>query len=212
MKVIKAMKVVLYGCIAIVAAAAALAAGVILLFWFAPSAAAQAGLSVVERLIESGYKGYATGVLRSVSVHEVYNLMRSQTDSHESGSFVVIDVRSPEEYAVSHLPGALLLPPSSSEAEFAKLLADRQCSLRGKRVIWYCSVGVRSSESASALEHYVHRAGAVSCENMKGGIFRWYNEGLPVVNERGSTQELHPFDALWGRLVVKHVVKDNNIR
>lgn len=208
MKVMKAMKVVVLVCLAALVVIVAVGAGVVLLFWLFPSAAAQAGLSVVERLIESGYQGYSTGALRSVSVHEVYALLHSQTVSEQSvseqpASCVVIDVRLPEEYAVSHLPGALLFVPSSSEEEFAALLAKHRCSLSGKRVIWYCSVGVRSSEAASALEQYVRRAGAVSCENMKGGIFRWYNEGLPVVNEGGSTHDVHPFDALWGRLVVR---------
>ncbi|MBC8003421.1 MAG: rhodanese-like domain-containing protein, partial [Opitutaceae bacterium] len=58
---------------------------------------------------------------------------------------VLIDTRSREEYAVSHLPGAVW---AESTTQICAALKD----LPGERaVVLYCSVGVRSSRAAAAL-------------------------------------------------------------
>ena len=111
---------------------------------------------------------------------------------------LLLDAREPAEYAVSHLPGAVQVDPNAS----ADALADRFAAADPARpVVVYCSVGYRSARLAAALEG----AGFRHVQNLDGSIFRWANEGRPVVREvEGKAvpvQEVHPYDATWGRLL-----------
>jgi len=39
--------------------------------------------------------------------------------------------------------------------------------------------------------------------NLKGGIFRWYNEHHPIINDDGETNEIHPGNESWADLINK---------
>lgn len=103
----------------------------------------------------------------------------------------LLDARAPAEYAVSHLPGARHLPPDTEE--FAAL-ADLP---RETPLVTYCSVGYRSAAMARRLR----AAGFTHVENLEGSIFAWANEGRPVFRAGTEVHEVHPYDALWGRLL-----------
>ncbi len=55
-------------------------------------------------------------------------------------SFVIIDVRTPKEYAMEHIPGAVNIPVSGIDAS----LISEQCD----RLIFYCRNGMRSKVAA----------------------------------------------------------------
>ena len=108
---------------------------------------------------------------------------------------LLLDVREAEEYAVSHLPGALRVDPdASTDALAAALPADFDGS---RPVVVYCSVGYRSARMAERLQS----AGVADVRNLEGSIFRWANEGRPVVRDGTPVRAVHPFDATWGRLL-----------
>ena len=112
---------------------------------------------------------------------------------------VLFDVREPEEFAVSHLPGAILVDPDISaaafESEFAQLL-------EGKTAIFYCSVGVRSSILAERVSDYVQDETQTAPFNLIGGLFQWSNDNRSMVSVSGEqTDAIHPYDAYWGRLI-----------
>lgn len=118
---------------------------------------------------------------------------------------MVFDVREESEYAVSHLAGATRVAPNSDAAEFVARLAS---GVKGKAIVFYCSVGVRSSTLASKAAALLVQQGAVSVSNLRGGIFRWSNEGRPL--EKGAASPgkasnsgvpVHPYNASWGRLI-----------
>ena len=44
-------------------------------------------------------------------------------------------------------------------------------------------------------------AGFTRVSNLDGGLFRWVNEGHPVVNDQGSTSKVAPINWKWGRLL-----------
>jgi len=46
-------------------------------------------------------------------------------------------------------------------------------------------------------------AGAVSVANLRGGIFRWYNEKRPLYNGLGKTDTVHYNNQFWGKLLKK---------
>lgn len=105
-----------------------------------------------------------------------------------SADTLLVDVREPEEVAVSRLPGA----------RATQRIEDVRAWLaHGKyqRVVVYCSVGYRSARFASALQ----RAGVANVLNLEGSIFAWVNAGHPVENALGPTTLVHPYDANWSR-------------
>lgn len=113
-------------------------------------------------------------------------------------SAVVFDVRSQEEFAVSHLDGAVWVDPSIGTAAF---LEQHGASVKGKSAVFYCSVGVRSSKLVARVAEGVKAAGATAMGELRGGIFAWGGEGRPLVDAKGATDKVHGYDSTWGRLV-----------
>ncbi|MEP0390674.1 MAG: rhodanese-like domain-containing protein [Erythrobacter sp.] len=112
---------------------------------------------------------------------------------------VLFDVREPDEFAVSHLAGAILVEPEITEDDFAERFADK---LQGKRAVFYCSVGARSSILADRVAQFVERESGKPPVNLIGGLFQWRNDGRALVSaSSGATEAIHPFDDYWGRLI-----------
>ena len=108
----------------------------------------------------------------------------------ESAAPLLLDVRSEEEFAVSHLRGAVRVEPG--QRSFVSLPIDR-----GTTVVVYCSVGYRSAAIVEAL-----RASGVSeVRNLTGGIFAWAKEGRPVFKNDQPAVTVHPYDQIWGLLL-----------
>lgn len=104
---------------------------------------------------------------------------------------VILDVRDAEEYALSHLPGAVHLPEKSvTEAELRALDPAAE-------YIVYCSAGYRSCQLARRLK----TVGVEKVSNLEGGIFAWANAGKPAVRDGEEVQEVHPYHALFSRLL-----------
>ncbi len=102
---------------------------------------------------------------------------------------VLVDARSPEEFAVGHLAGA-------TRAD----LAHPEDALRGvpvgRAVVVYCSVGHRSGIAARVLR----ARGFRDVRNLRGGVFAWAAEGRGMVGEGGPTRAVHPYSRGWGLL------------
>jgi rhodanese-related sulfurtransferase len=112
---------------------------------------------------------------------------------------LLLDIRAADEFAVSHLQGA-----KRADLTPADLAAIRATALRsGRPVVVYCSVGYRSSAFASALaaDPGVGVTDTLRCYNLEGGIFRWANEARPLYRGSARVQQVHPYDAKWGRLL-----------
>lgn len=111
---------------------------------------------------------------------------------------LLLDARGPDEYAVSHLPGARRVDPDASAGDLAAALGT---AARDRPVVVYCSVGVRSAGVAERLR----AAGFADVRNLDGSVFRWANEGRPLVRggagSDAAAREVHPYDAVWGRLL-----------
>ena len=104
---------------------------------------------------------------------------------------IVLDVRTAEEFEVSHLPGALRVDPAGDLPDFVRTL-DRETP-----VVAYCSVGYRSSRLVERLK----KEGFKDAKNLEGSIFEWANKGYPLERDGAPVQEVHPYDAEWGRLL-----------
>lgn len=101
---------------------------------------------------------------------------------------LLLDARERAEFEVSHLPGAVWIGPAGAE-----LGARGPLPLEQPMVV-YCSVGWRSAEATRLLR----QAGADRVENLSGSIFRWANEGRPLVDAADRpTTVVHPFGSAW---------------
>lgn len=155
-----------------------------------------------------GTVGHAADPFTLDSVREQVRRNYSTVEQLPTGTFaqtlaqrpdiLLLDVREELEYAVSHIPGAVRVDPGTWRWEFLRRYGDKA---RGKTVIFYCSVGVRSSRLAASVQAALKEEGAIRVFNLDGGIFAWHNEERALVNRKGATSHVHPFDKYWGKLV-----------
>ncbi|MDJ1182473.1 rhodanese-like domain-containing protein [Roseofilum casamattae] len=103
---------------------------------------------------------------------------------------LIVDVRAPEEFAVSHLKGAVNL----EDPEAILQLAQQQ---QAEQIVLYCSVGYRSAQMAQMIEEQ----GWDAVVNFEGSIFEWANSGRPVFLKSEEVEVVHPFDPVWGKLL-----------
>lgn len=106
---------------------------------------------------------------------------------------LIVDVRRPDEFAVSHLPAAINL---ETAANIAAQTPDKT-----REIVVYCSVGYRSAGVADELQ----RLGYSHVRNLRHSVFAWANESRPLVNAAGGTQAVHPFNRIWGKLVKREL-------
>jgi rhodanese-related sulfurtransferase len=84
---------------------------------------------------------------------------------------VVLDVRTPAEYAAGHVPGALNIPHDVLASRIAELAAARD-----KQVVLYCRSGRRSSLAADVLS----KAGFTRLGHLEGDYLAWEAEQRPI--------------------------------
>ena len=155
------------------------------LFWLMPwPAPAQPALTLIERLVQNNFS------ITNITWQTLQQGLASLDSSH----YLLFDTRTPEEYRISHLRSAIQIDPQMPAGDFIRQYGD---TLAGKSAVFYCSVGYRSSIFAQRVQREALQAGAQSVANLRGGIFRWYNEANPVVNAHGETNEIHPYDSFW---------------
>lgn len=104
---------------------------------------------------------------------------------------VLLDVRTPAEWKVSHLPGARRIDPRANARTAAGDLA------KDAPIVTYCAVGYRSG----AMAHRLRAAGYTQVQNLEGSIFQWANEHRPLVHEGERVRLVHPYNTMWGRLL-----------
>lgn len=129
-------------------------------------------------------------LLRTIYRHTVPTVPAAELarELQQAAPPVLLDVRTPAEFRVSHLAGAQFVDfDSVPTAQFAGL--DR-----ARPVVVYCSVGLRSERLGERL----HALGFRQVRNLYGGLFEWVNEGHPVVNATGPTTDVHPYSTFWG--------------
>ena len=85
---------------------------------------------------------------------------------------LVLDVRSPREWATKHIEGSVNLPLNHLQERIAEVPRDR-------RIAVHCAGGYRSSIAASILHQY----GITNLIEMAGGLAAWDAAKLPVTSE-----------------------------
>lgn len=77
---------------------------------------------------------------RQVTTEEAVNIMQTEEN------YVILDVRTAQEFASGHIPGAVLLPNETIGTEDIPLLPDKD-----QLILVYCRSGNRSKQAAEKL-------------------------------------------------------------
>jgi rhodanese-related sulfurtransferase len=80
-------------------------------------------------------------------------------------SLVLIDVHEPEEFAITRIDGATLIPMREIPASLQQL----EAKAGEATLIVFCHHGVRSLNVA----HWLREQGVAACQSMSGGIDAW---------------------------------------
>lgn len=92
----------------------------------------------------------------------------------EDPNLIVLDVRTPEEYAKGHVPHALNIPHDQLQSRIQEI-----GDARGKEIVVYCRSGRRA---ASALE-VLQKHGYSNLRHLEGDIAKWEEKKLPMAQE-----------------------------
>lgn len=112
---------------------------------------------------------------------------------------VFVDVRALKERLVSTLPGALDLEKWERRAAAGPLPG---------RVVFYCTIGYRSSVEVSRISSVLAAKGSRAL-NLRGGILKWIAVGGEVVDPGGQgTDQVHVFGERWNVLPVGYVAHE----
>jgi rhodanese-related sulfurtransferase len=84
-------------------------------------------------------------------------------------SVFVLDVRTPQEFAAGHVPGAVNVPYDQVASQLAQIPKD-------KDVVLYCKSGRRAGLAADVLA----ANGYTKLEHLQGDIQAWLQDGRPV--------------------------------
>jgi len=103
--------------------------------------------------------------------------------------YLLLDARAKEEFAVSHIEGALYIGYEPINTEVLRPID------RNQPIAVYCSIGYRSEKVAEQLQ----KIGFTKVVNVYGSIFEWINRGYKVVDPSGKpTLKVHGYNRIWG--------------
>ena len=108
----------------------------------------------------AGTSNHQTNTYRSIKMDEAVTMMAQET------SYIILDVRRPDEFAAGHIPNAINVPNETiGTAEISELPNKDQL------IMVYCRSGRRSKEAAEKLV----KLGYTNIVEF-GGILDWKGE------------------------------------
>ena len=106
-------------------------------------------------------------------------------EAYKKGEVIIVDVREPNEQAVSMIPGAL------TKIEFEEKRAAG--TLEDKPIYMHCTIGYRSGKYTKSLNEQ-----GVDAKNIKGSLLLWTHEGLPLETADGTpTKRVNVYGEKW---------------
>ena len=105
------------------------------------------------------------------SIELVTPAKAAQVIEEHPGGLVVLDIRTPEEYAEARLPDAIMVD------YYAPDFADQLDKLdKNVPYVMYCRTGNRSADAAETMKDL----GFTRVYEIDGGIVDWYEQGFPI--------------------------------
>jgi rhodanese-related sulfurtransferase len=131
----------------------------------------KAGMVVALPLVLALVAAAAAGsAVTNVTVGKAQTLMKERAGKAD---FVILDVRTPEEFAEGHIAGAVNLDVQARNFEKKIRALDRK-----KSYLVYCRTGNRSRKATVAMEALGFRA----IFHMNEGIVKWKQQNLPLTH------------------------------
>ena len=109
-----------------------------------------------------------TQTLLDITAIETYALIKNNT---ENPNFIIIDIRTPEEYKSGHLEDAIIMDYYENTFEKDIDQLDKE-----KIYLIYCRTGRRTGLAMEIMKDL----NFFNVYNMLGGITQWEKEGLPI--------------------------------
>jgi len=133
-------------------------------------------LLVIGVVLAGGYNTGKTAtmetpapIVEDVSPREAATLIENNRNNPD---FIILDVRTPEEFADGHLANAVNID------FYAKTFRDELTKLdKSQTYLVYCRSGARSLSSAQIMEGLNFK----EVYNLSGGIIGWKAEGMPTI-------------------------------
>lgn len=94
-----------------------------------------------------------------------------QRIEQKDAALLIVDVRTPEEFAAGHVPGAINVPYTHLPARAAELAAKGD-----KEIVLYCRTGVRAERAATRLREH----GFVRLLHLDGDMQQWTEKQRPT--------------------------------
>mgnify|MGYP006268233011 CR=1 FL=1 len=110
----------------------------------------------------------ACGSTGAVTTMNVNDFAKKITDK----SVVLVDVRTPAEFAAGHIAGAINI-----DFESGNFSADIASLDKSKSYAVYCRSGNRSGQATALMA----KSGFTSIFNLDGGLINWQGAGMSVV-------------------------------
>jgi len=113
-------------------------------------------------------------IIENITPEKAYSLIQSYREGCPCNreNFVIIDVRTPEEYANGHIENAINLD------YYSKTFKDELDKLdKNKAYLIYCRSGRRTRTVLDIMKEL----GFTEVYNMLGGITQWEAKGLPII-------------------------------
>ena len=107
--------------------------------------------------------------IKKVNVHTARDLL------YQENRVVILDVRTPEEYGLGHIQGALNV--NVMDEEFANEIAKLG---RNQTYIVHCAANAKGGRTDKSLK-IMKNLGFNNLLDMSGGISKWIQEGNPII-------------------------------
>ncbi len=104
-----------------------------------------------------------------IKSHDAHQLI---SENLSNVNFVILDVRSPEEYTEAHIDNAENIDYNSSSFK-----AEVEKMDKNKKYLVYCRSGHRSSNAVKIMI----KMGFADLYSLNGGIRKWKKEGFTLV-------------------------------
>lgn len=111
------------------------------------------------------------GDISNISQQQLLSLQHAA----KAPAYIVLDVRSAEEFKAGHIQGALNISHNNIEQHLAKL-----AGYKDKTVIVHC----RSGRRAQIAEEILQENGFTQLKHLTGDYNGWHEANLPLVKEK----------------------------
>lgn len=104
-----------------------------------------------------------------------WQILKAEDVAKDGANALLLDVRTPAEFAEVHIPGSVLNPLDRLDPVSVRQLAEGKSAC-----VLVCRSGGRAAQAAKALQ----AAGILKLAVLDGGIIAWQSAGLEVTRGR----------------------------